>query len=91
MLHAERADRRAGAILGRWLDESVEQAFDGWVLPVDEAVVRRAATSGQLPDAAPFRDSLIDATAIAHGLIMVTRSERDFARFTGIRLRNPWR
>ena len=44
-----------------------------------------------VPDPAPFRDALMGATAITHGLVMVTRNERDFERFPGIRLLNPWR
>lgn len=89
VLLAERSDPRSGAILRRWLDERVAQAFDGRVLLVDEAVARLAA-SLHVPDPAPFRDALIGATAIAHGLVMVTRNERDFARFPGIRLVDPW-
>ena len=89
VLLAERSDPRSGAILRRWLDESVARAFDGRVLPVDEAVARLAAAF-HVPDPAPFRDALIGATAITHGLVMVTRNERDFHRFPGIRLLNPW-
>ena len=89
VLLAERSDPRAGAVLRRWLDESVARAFDGRVLPVDEAVARLAAAF-HVPDPAPFRDALIGATAIAHGLVMVTRNDRDFERFSGIRLLNPW-
>jgi predicted nucleic acid-binding protein len=90
VLLAERSDARSGAILRRWLDESIARAFDGRILPVDEAVARLAATFHVL-DPAPFRDALIGATAMAHGLVMVTRNEQDFERFSGIRLLNPWR
>jgi hypothetical protein len=56
---------------------------------LDEAVARRAA-SLHVPDPAPFRDALIGATALVHGLVMVTRNERGFARFDGSRVTNPW-
>jgi toxin FitB len=90
VLLAERSDPVSGVTLRRWLDESVARAFDGRFLPVDEAVAR-AAAAFHVPDPASFRDALIGATAMVHGLVMVTRNERDFERFAGIRLLNPWR
>jgi predicted nucleic acid-binding protein len=44
-----------------------------------------------VPDPAPFRDALIGATAVVHGLTMVTRNRRDFERFGGVRILDPWR
>ena len=89
VLLAERSDPPRGAVLRQWLDGSVARAFSDRVLPVDEAVARRAATF-HVPDPAPFRDALIGATALVHGLVMVTRNERDFVRFPGLRVTNPW-
>lgn len=40
-------------------------------------------------DPRPVRDSLIAATAAVHGLVVVTRNERDFDG-TGVRVMNPW-
>lgn len=90
VLLAERADPPRGSILRQWLDDSVARAFSGRILPVDEDVARRAAAF-HVPDPAPFRDALIGATALAHGLVMVTRNERDFIRFPGLQVTNPWR
>lgn len=90
VLLAERSDPATGSILRRWLDSSVRRAFSGRVLPVDELVALRAAAL-HVPDPAPFRDALIGATALVHGLIVVTRNERDFTRFTGLSVTNPWR
>lgn len=89
VLLAERVDPSRGAILRRWLDESVAAAFAGRVLPVDEVVARRAA-SLHVPDPAPFRDGLIAATAMVHGLTVATRNLRDFRRFDGLRVVDPW-
>jgi predicted nucleic acid-binding protein len=89
VLLAERSDPLRGAILRRWLDGSVARAFDGRILPIDESVARTAAAF-HVPDPAPFRDALIGATAQVHGLVMVTRDERDYARFGVLRLLNPW-
>jgi toxin FitB len=90
VLLEERSDPARGSILRRWLDDSVARAFSGRVLPVDERVARRAAAF-HVPDAAPFRDALIGATASVHGLVMVTRNERHFERLEGLRVMNPWR
>lgn len=65
VLLAERSDPRKGALLRIWLDTSVAPAFADRVLPIDEAVARRAARL-HVPDPAPFREALIAATALEH-------------------------
>lgn len=89
VLLAERADPERGAILRTWLDESVASAFADRVLPLDEAVARRAA-GFHVPDPAPFRDALIGATALEHRMVVVTRNVRDFERFDDLDVLNPW-
>lgn len=84
----ERRDSRQGALLRQWLDSQVLPAFEGRVLIIDSAVVRCAA-SLQVPDAHPQGDVLIAATALVHGLTVVTRNTPDFER-TGVALLNPW-
>jgi toxin FitB len=89
VLLAERTDAAAGAVLRRWLEDGVTAAFATRVLPVDAIVARRAAAL-QVPDPAPLRDALIGATALVHGMAVVTRDPRDFARFDGLDVVNPW-
>jgi toxin FitB len=89
VLLRKRSDPAQGAVLRTWLNESVATAFADRVLPVDEAVARRAAAL-HVPDPAPFRDALIGATALVEGMAVVTRNVRDFERFEGIELVNPW-
>jgi len=89
VLLLERSDPRQGAILRRWLDESVMTAFDGRILPVDTDVARRAAAL-HVPNPAPFRDSLIGATALVHQMTVVTHNTKDFAGFLGLDLIDPW-
>ncbi len=89
VLLAERSDPRKGALLRVWLDTSVLATFAERVLPVDEAVARRAARL-HVPDPAPFRDALIGATALEHHLTVVTRNTKDFERFTDLDILNPW-
>ncbi|MEX2562308.1 MAG: type II toxin-antitoxin system VapC family toxin [Nitriliruptoraceae bacterium] len=89
VLLAERADPSKGAVLSRWLDDSVAAAFDQRVLAVDATVARRAGAL-HVPDPAPFRDALIGATALVHGMTLVTRNVKDFVRFDGLNIIDPW-
>lgn len=89
VLLAERADPPRGRVLRAWLDGSVPAAFAERILPVDEMIARRAAAL-HVPDPAPFRDALIGATALAHRMTVVTRNVRDFERFPGLAILDPW-
>ncbi len=84
----ERKDKAQGVVLRHWLDDMVRPTFAGRILPVDEAVAV-ACASFHVPDPAAERDALIAATAIVHGLSVVTRNVADFVR-TGVPLINPW-
>ncbi|HWE16361.1 MAG TPA: VapC toxin family PIN domain ribonuclease [Hyphomicrobiaceae bacterium] len=64
------------------------QRFKGRILPVDIAVARRSAQL-TVPDPRPFHDGLIAATALVHGMTVVTQNVADFAP-TGVGLLNPW-
>jgi toxin FitB len=89
VLLAERSDPDKGQLLRAWLDRSVGAAFAERIMPIDEAVARRAAAL-HVPDPAPFRDALIGATALVHGMTVATRNTRDFERFPELDLVNPW-
>ncbi len=89
VLLAERADPERGAVLRTWLDDSVAPAFASRVLAIDEPVARRAAAL-HVPAPAPFRDALIGATALVHRMAVVTRNVRDFERFGGLDVVDPW-
>jgi toxin FitB len=56
--------------------------------PVDTVVARRSAPL-HVPDPRPVRDALIAATALVHGLTVVTRYLADFAP-TGTKVIDPW-
>lgn len=89
VLLAERRDRRQGAILRQWLDDSVAAAFADRVLAIDETVAKRAAAL-HVPDPAPLRDAFIAAAALVQRMAVVTRNIRDFDRFDGLMVINPW-
>lgn len=83
----QRRDSLQAARLQRWLDRILAD-FHGRVLDVDTAVM---VTAGRLhaPDPRPSFDSLIAATAIVHGLTVVTRNVKDFEPM-GVPVINPW-
>ncbi|GJD31204.1 Toxin FitB [Methylobacterium adhaesivum] len=84
----ERRDRQQGTLLRTWLDEHVLPGFAGRILPVDTAVARRSAALC-VPDPRPFRDALIAATALVHGMTVVTRNVGDFVPMQ-VPILNPW-
>ncbi len=88
VLLAERKEPVQGALLRHWLNEQVLPAFDGRILPVDLGVAQKSAAL-HVPDPKPIRDGLIAATALQHGMTVVTRNVEDFKN-TGAALLNPW-
>jgi predicted nucleic acid-binding protein len=84
----ERRDAKQGAMLRSWLDDKVVPGFAGRILPVDEVVALRCAVL-HVPDPRPERDALIAATALVHGMTLVTRNVADFEPM-GVPLFNPW-
>lgn len=81
-------DVRQADLLLAWLEEDVLDAFDGRIAPVDVAVARRAARM-HVPHPRPERDALIAATAVVHGMTVVTRNVADFEPM-GVPLVDPW-
>lgn len=88
VLSIERKDATQGAVLRAWLDQHVLPEFSERTLPVDTAVARRCARL-HVPDKRGERDALIAATALVHGMTVVTRNVDDF-QSTGLTSLNPW-
>jgi len=88
VLSVERKDATQGALLRSWLEQHVLPEFSGRTLPVDTAVAQRCARL-HVPDKRGERDALIAATALVHGMAVVTRNVDDFAP-TGVTILNPW-
>ena len=82
-----RRDRAQAAGLERWLG-TLKQEFQDRILPVTTEV---AEAWGRLavPDPLPVVDGILAATALVHGLTLVTRQTGRLER-TGIPLLNPW-
>ena len=88
VLAMERKDATQGALLRTWLERYVLPEFSARTLPVDTAVAQRSARL-HVPDRRNERDALIAATALVHGMIVVTRNVTDFQP-TGVAILNPW-
>ncbi|MDZ4693829.1 MAG: type II toxin-antitoxin system VapC family toxin [Deltaproteobacteria bacterium] len=89
VLLIERRDAAQALHLRAWLDNRVLPAFADRILPIDESIARRCA-SLHVPNPRPERDALIAATALTHGMTVVTRNLNDFDPF-GVAVLNPWR
>ena len=73
-----RSDEAQFARLENWLEGTVLPTFDTRILPVDRHTARVCARL-HIPDRRLYNDALIAASAIRHGLTLVTRNTRDFA------------
>ena len=88
ILLLERRDRKQGAILRTWIDSHVLPSFSGRILAIDTVVAQRCALL-HVPHPRSDRDALIAATALVHGMTVVTRNASDF-QATGVGIVNPW-
>jgi len=88
ILLIERRDRKQGAVLRAWMYGHVLPAFDGRILAIDAAVAQRCAAL-RVPSPRSDRDALIAATALVHGMTVVTRNVDHFQP-AGVAVVNPW-
>jgi predicted nucleic acid-binding protein len=88
LLQLERKDAIQAEVLRHWVHGHVLPAFAGRILSVDLPVALACAKL-HVPDRCAERDALIAATALVHGMTVVTRNVADFAT-TGASLLNPW-
>ena len=88
VLAIERKDSAQGTVLRAWLEQQVLPEFAARTLPIDTAVAQRCARL-HVPDRRGERDALIAATALVHGMTVVTRNVVDF-QLTGVGVFNPW-
>ena len=86
------AEGKQRSALMRWL-LALEQDYGTRVLPIDAGVSRiwgeLTASAQQSGRVVPAADGLIAATAICHGIHVMTRNVGDFQP-TGAMLVNPW-
>jgi predicted nucleic acid-binding protein len=88
VLSVERRDPSQGAVLRTWLNAHVLPVFSERILYLDVAVARRCAKL-HVPNPRSDRNAIIAATALVHGMTIVTRNVSDFNQL-GIEILNPW-
>ena len=88
ILTIQRRDAAQGSRLRGWMDSRVRPEFAERVLPIDDAIATRCAHL-HIPDRRNEADALIAATALVHGLTVVTRNVQDFDD-TGVIVIDPW-
>jgi toxin FitB len=88
VLRMERLDPAQGRLMRTWFENSVLAAFDKKTLIIDTIIARQCALF-HVPNPKGERDAFIAATALVHGLTLVTRNIKDFVE-TGVKLLNPW-
>lgn len=73
-----------------WLENEIPARFESRLLPVDAAVADRwGRLISEVGRPLPAVDALLAATALHHGLRVVTRNDSDF-EFPGLEVVNPW-
>jgi predicted nucleic acid-binding protein len=82
-----KADPVMAGQLAAWVDV-IETTFADRIVPIDTATARRWGDLSAKRNL-PVIDTLIAATAISRGLILVTRNTRD-VEATGVPLLDPW-
>lgn len=87
-LSVGRRDKAQERVLRVWIDEQILPNFEGRIFVIDTAVAMRCARL-HVPDPCAERDALIAATALVHGMTVVTRNLVDFEGM-GIKLLDPW-
>jgi len=81
----ERKDKTGASAIRTWIEGRFRPAFDGRIIAIDEAVLRNWAQLGY----SDFRDGVLAATAIQHGLVFATDAVQNF-RSGKIKTLNPW-
>lgn len=82
-------DPRGAEDIRRWLDD-LRRLFADRLLPVDAAVAERWGELAGAGRTVAVVDGLLAATALVHGLSLVTRNVAD-VEGTGVPVVDPWR
>lgn len=88
VLLMERKDEVQGKIFRAWLDRQVIPVFSQRIIEMD-ADIAKCCAGLHVPDRRSDRDAIIAATALVHGMAIVTRNVSDFYD-TGVSILNPW-
>src|SRR5207249_2037906 len=70
----ERKDKASAAAIHKWIDTRLRPAFAGRIIAIEDAIVRSWSHLGY----SEFRDGIVAATALEHGLVLATREVANF-------------
>jgi toxin FitB len=88
ILGAERSGRPEASILRTWFDRELQPSYVFRTLPVTPEIALKAAPFA-VARTVELADHLIAATALVHGLTLVTHNTRHFTH-TGVPLFDPF-
>ncbi len=88
ILSKERKDKLQGQMLKTWFRTQVLPEFSNRIISVDTKIALQCAKL-HVPDPSSGRDAFIAATALVHGMTIITRNSKDFTH-TGVKVFNPW-
>lgn len=81
----ERKDKPAAAAIRKWIETRLRPTFETRIIAIDDAVVQSWSHLAYLD----FRDGILAASALHHGLIIATRNVENF-RTGKVKTLNPW-
>lgn len=81
----ERKDKPGAVAIRKWMETRLRPAFEGRIIAIDDAVVRKWSQLGYVD----FRDGILAATVLQHGLVLATRDVGNF-RSGKVKTLNPW-
>ena len=83
-----RKDPAQGKVLNDWLNNRVLPAFENRIIAIDKDIALKCAEL-HVPNPRSDRDTFIAASAIVHGMIVVTRNIKDYDG-SKAQVFNPW-
>jgi len=84
-------DSRNKTKIVQWLEIDLVEWFANRIVTIDARVADKwGYLCAENPRSLPAVDCLLAASALSHGLTLVTRNSKDFEMIKGLELLNPW-
>ena len=84
-------DQKKSVELTIWLEKELMDWFEDRILSIDmKTMLHWGELQFRLRRTLPVMDSLIAASALTNGLILVTRNTKDFIDYENLTVINPW-
>lgn len=82
-------DSHSRDVILQWLEEELPQQFEGRILDIDASISNKWGDLVSV-NKTPEMDAFIAASALVHGITLVTRNTKDFQNIEDLELVNPW-